>query len=340
MPMMKYRQTPCVPLPLAGVSRRLTPVGYALIALCALLSACALIGARVIHETPAMFGTLVVTDEGDNLRSMRFGRSGVTQSTVRVGDPGYVHHGYTKLALAGLALLPVRGAAAMGVPATAAVPATAQAGTPPAPRRVLIVGLGGGTLPVFLHRHHPDLLIDVVDIDPAVIIVAKQFFGFAEDARMKAHAGDGRAFVERAPRGRYDLIILDAFGSSEVPSHLTTREFLHAVRAALAPGGVVVSNIWRRGYNHLYDRMLRTHADVFAELHVLESAREVNHLVFALPQAGKLSREQFALAAQRVALQGRYRFDLGQLVTQSFVAGPHAHSQAEVLRDVAVKQAP
>ena len=310
-------------------------------------AACALVGPRVIHETPSMFGTLVVTDDGNNLRSLRFGRGGITQSTMKVGDPDHLQFGYTKLALAGIALLPEAALASSGTP-LAAAPAGARAGNTPAlpgraaqsPRRVLIIGLGGGTLPVFLHRHHPDTLIDVVDIDPAVIAAAKQFFGFAEDARMKAHAGDGRAFVERAPRAHYDLIILDAFGDSEVPSHLATREFLQAVRAALTPDGVVVSNVWRRGYNHLYDNMLRTYAEVFASLHVLESAHEVNNLVFALPQAGAVSREQFAAQAQRVALQGRYRFELGQLVMHSYAAGVVVRNGAEVLRDVPVKRAP
>ena len=296
----------------------------AVIALCGLLSACALIGPRVIYETPSMFGTLVVTDDGDNLRSMRFGRNGVTQSTMRVGDPDYLHYGYPKLALAGIALLP-----AAAAPATPA----AQGSTTPSPRRVLIVGLGGGTLPVFLHRHHSGTLIDVVDIDPAVISVAKQHFGFTEDARMKAYAGDGRAFIERAPKAHYDLILLDAFGGSEVPAHLTTREFLLAVRQALTPDGVVVSNVWSRNYNRVYDRMLRTYADVFATVQVLESAREVNHLVFALPQARPVSREQFAVQARRVAQQGRYRFDLGQLVMQSYAAGLLVRGEVEVLRD-------
>ena len=319
------------------------------------LTACALVGPRVIHETPSMFGTLVVTDDGDNLRSLRFGRNGITQSTTKVGDPDHLQFGYTKLALAGIALLPAGAPAAAGPPLAAApgeaipavpanLPVSASPSSPgsalPAPRRALIIGLGGGTLPVFLHRHHPDTLIDVVDIDPAVIVAAKQFFGFTEDARMKAHAGDGRTFIERAPRAHYDLIILDAFGDSEVPSHLTTREFLQAVHAALSPDGVVVSNVWRRGYNLLYDNMLRTYADVFATLHVLESAREVNNLVFALPQARIVSREQFAARSQRVAQRGEYRFDLGQLVMESYAAGPVFRSGAEVLRDVPVKRAP
>ena len=290
-----------------------------------------------------MFGTLVVTDDGGGLRSLRFGRNGITQSTMKVGDPDHLQFGYTKRALAGIALLPASVSAATGAPlastpaaAPQAKPANLRTGTAsastasglPSPSRVLIVGLGGGTLPVFLHRHHPDTLVDVVDIDPAVIATAKQYFGFTEDARMKAHSGDGRSFVERAPKAHYDLIILDAFGDSEVPSHLTTREFLQAVRAALTPDGVVVSNVWRRGYNRLYDNMLRTYADVFATLHVLESAGEVNHLVFALPQARTISREQFAGLAQRVAQERRFRFDLGHLVRQSYLAGPYVYTDA------------
>ena len=299
-------------------------IGQTMLALLwVVLAGCSAFGPAVIVEMPSMFGTLVVTDDGDGLRSLRFGRSGITQSTIKVGDPEHLQFGYARLALAGFALLP------------------APAGAPdpvPMPRRILIVGLGGGSLPVFLHRHYPDAIIDVVEIDPAVVSAAKGYFGFREDARLQVHVGDGRAFIERAPPGQYDVILLDAFGSADVPFHLTTREFLQAVRRALAPTGVVVSNVWSRLYNPLYDAMLRTYQDGFAEVHVLEAAREVNRLVFALPQRQALGAERFAAAARRLSRAQGYRFDLGGLVEGGYVALPPAQPHLPVLRDAGTAQ--
>jgi spermidine synthase len=50
------------------------------------------------------------------------------------------------------------------------------------PQRVLIVGLGGGTIPSMFRKYLPDLQIDTVELDPEVVQVAKQYFGFREDA--------------------------------------------------------------------------------------------------------------------------------------------------------------
>jgi len=59
------------------------------------------------------------------------------------------------------------------------------------PKRVLIVGLGGGTIPSLLRKHYPKMTIDVVDIDPDVVAVAKKYFGFHEDDAMHVRVADG-----------------------------------------------------------------------------------------------------------------------------------------------------
>ena len=62
------------------------------------------------------------------------------------------------------------------------------------PRRFLVVGLGGGTLPMFLRKHYPNATIDAVDIDPEFVDTAKNFLRFREDELMRAHIADGRQF--------------------------------------------------------------------------------------------------------------------------------------------------
>jgi spermidine synthase len=128
---------------------------------------------NVLYETQSDFGPVIVTDEGDGLRAMRFSRYGARQSMVKLGDPDHLGLAYTPFALTGLALCTES-------------------------KRFLVLGLGGGTLPTFLRKHYPDAEIDAVDINPTVVAVAKSHFGFREDARMRVYVMDGRKFIEQA----------------------------------------------------------------------------------------------------------------------------------------------
>ena len=294
-----------------GVRARYGAVLLLAVAGLASLSGCASVsvGPKVIYEKSAMFGLLMVTDDGNERRSLRFGNSGARQSTIKIGDPDHLEFEYAQLMAASLALVP-------------------------APRRLLVVGLGGGSLPVYLHRRYPQAVVESVEIDPEVVKVAKTYFGLVEDARMKVHVGDGRAFIEKVPAAAYDAILLDAFGSLEVPGHLTTLEFLEAVKRALAPGGVVLSNVWNQRYNRLYDGMQRTHQEAFGELHLLVAGREVNRVFVGLVQPRGLAPAQLAEAVRRETAVRPYRFDAAEAVTRSYLALPAKDAAVVVLRDV------
>jgi spermidine synthase len=277
---------------------------FAFVALAALARA----DEKVLYEKPSVFGTIVVTEDDNGLRVLRFGRGGPRQSLVKPGDPEYLGLPYARVALVGLALSKE-------------------------PRRILVVGLGGGTLPMFLRKHYPDAAIDAVDIDPAVVDVAKQFFGFREDKLMRAHVADGRQFIEQS-RQPYDAIFLDAFGSDSVPEHLTTQEFLRAVRRALKPDGVVVGNIWGRYSNPLYDSMIRTYQEVFDELFILDVAGAGNMILLALPRRQPLNRDELAQLARKVSAAKQFRFDLGDLVNDGFLHAQEKNQRGRVLRDM------
>jgi len=133
----------------------------------------------------------------------------------------------------------------------------------PQPHSILIVGLGGGTLPRALARILPDATIDVVEIDPAVVRVAQTYFDFHPGERLRVTEMDGRVFVKRAIREQrgYDLIMLDAFDHEYIPEHLLTQEFLREVRSVLSPGGVIAANTFSS--SRLYDHESVTYASVF-----------------------------------------------------------------------------
>ena len=252
-----------------------------LLAMAIALLACARSLPRVVHESESHFNSrLIVTEEQKGVRSLRFEPDGATQSLIRLGHPLDLQLAYTRAAMAALALVEN-------------------------PKRVLIVGLGGGAMPMFLRTLYPEAVIEVVDIDPGVVEVARQFFDFREDDRLHAHAGDGREFVEKSA-GAYDLIFLDAYGASSIPRHLATLEFLQAVGKKLAPSGAVVGNVWESGSNPLFGAMLHTYQASFQQLCVLNVPMTSNRIFLgrgdtAVPiDAGLLARAEQLAAARKL----------------------------------------
>jgi spermidine synthase len=284
---------------------------FAYVALVALV-AFAHVDQTVLYEKASAYNTIVVTEEENGLRTLRFGRSGARQSAVKLGDPDYLALPYTPVALVGLALSEE-------------------------PRRFLVVGLGGGTLPMFLRKYYPNAAIDAVDIDPEVVDVAKKFFGFREDELMNAHVGDGRQFIENL-RQPYDVIFLDAFGANSIPAHLTTQEFLQAVRRAVTPGGVVVGNLWGRGANPLYNSMVRTYQEVFDELLILDVRGAGNKILLALSRKQPLSRDELTQLARKVSAAKRFPFDLGNSVKYGLLDAQAKSQNERVLRDRDLEQ--
>lgn len=261
----------------------------------------------VLYEKPSLYSHIVVTEEADGLRTLRFGRGGARQSVVKPDDPGYLALPYARVALIGLALCED-------------------------PRRIMVVGLGGGTLPRFLRKHYPGATIDAVDIDPDVVHVSKEYFGFREDERMRAHVADGRGFIEQA-HTPYDIIFLDAFGSANVPPHMTTQEFLGAVRRALRPDGVVVGNIWSGEHNPLYEAMARTYQEVFQTVMILPVAGTGNRILLALPRREDIETRELARRATRLSTGKGFHFDLGAGAAEQPAREREAIRDARVLRD-------
>jgi spermidine synthase len=134
----------------------------------------------------------------------------------------------------------------------------------PEAKRILYVGLGGGSAPKRTWRDFPDVRIDVVELDPEVVNVAYRWFELPRDPRLQVEVEDGRRYLV-ASEGPWDAIVIDAFYSDSIPFHLATREFLEVARSRLAPGGLLVTNIIGavQGPNsRLFRSMLRTYRTV------------------------------------------------------------------------------
>jgi spermidine synthase len=250
------------------------------------------------------FGRVWVTERGDGLRSLYIGDGRTRQSAGYPDRPEHLEFLYTRVGMIGPALAPADG-------------------------RILFVGLGGGSMPRYTRHVMPAARIEAVELDPLVVEVATRFFGVAADSLFHLHTGDGRAFIEATPAGRYDVIVLDAFSDDEIPFALSTVEFLRAVQRALAPDGVVISNLWSA--NPLYRSMVATYADVFDQVHLVGVGRLRQRILVAGPAGRPLHRDALVAAARDLAARAPLGFDLAAMVAEGYAGA--ATVAAPVLRD-------
>jgi spermidine synthase len=168
-------------------------------------------------------------------------------------------------------------------------------------KRILMIGLGGGSISTYYGRAMPDVHIDTVELDQRVIDVAKQYFALRETPRVRYIAADGRVFLNRS-KDQYDLILLDAYRGGYVPFHLLTREFYTLVKSRLTPGGAVAFNV--HDGTKLYHSTVKTLGDVFPTLDLYPSG--MGEVIATLSADPKFDRA--VLATRAAALQERYKF--------------------------------
>jgi len=136
----------------------------------------------------------------------------------------------------------------------------------PDAKKALVIGLGPGQIPSRLARY--GLTGTVVEIDPSVAEIARDYFGFRQDA-FKIVVADGRQFIE-STQDTYDVALLDAFTAESEPSHMFTLEAFQAVKRQLNPGGAMVINLaamapYPGADNRVLDTVLRTMMKTFPE---------------------------------------------------------------------------
>lgn len=288
------------------------------------LAACAL-GLALVSARPTtlfrgegLFGEVRVVEHRSGLRSLYVGEGRARQTTLDPERPLHLELPYTRVAMAGLALVP-------------------------ADARLLFVGLGGGAMPTYVRAVRRQATIDVVEIDPLVAGVAVRYFGFRPDSLLSVHVDDGRAFIERAPPASWHAVFLDAFSDDAIPQTLATREFLEATRLALAPGGVVVSNLWTTVDE--YPSMVATYEAVFDQVALLRVPSRRQVILLAGDRAGVLERDALLRAVRSLAASAALGFDLEALVRTghtrtlpadgSVLSDPDPEAYPQVLRPTA-----
>ncbi len=156
-------------------------------------------------------------------------------------------------------------------------------------RRVLMVGLGAGTIPSLVAREWGDATcLDVVEIDPVVAETAREHLGFVEAANLHVIVKDGRREVASRSVSSVDLFVLDAYGPQGQPRELATVEFLQEVRRIVEPDkGVVVANVFGSESNARYGAMLASWEHVFEDVLVLGVPDSSNKILVATRGDGR-----------------------------------------------------
>ncbi len=231
--------------------------------------------AQIIHRERSLYSTILVDQRGSTL-CLQFSvrKDQRNQTCLDRNAPKKMVFPYAKMMMLSLLMMPE-------------------------PERILVVGLGGGTLPVALNELYPDAQIDAVEIDPAVKTVAETYFGFRENEQLQVALKDARVFTKRALAAgtTYDLIMLDAFNGDYIPEHLMTREYLEETRRLLTEDGVVAANTF--AISRLYDHESTTYQAVFGTFYNVRSRISANRVILAT-RTGELPDFETLTATGRI----------------------------------------
>lgn len=225
-----------------------------------------------------------VHDE-DDTRCLRF-NDGVVQSTMRKDDPFALDLGYTR-AMMGFLLIN------------------------PAPRHILIVGLGGGSLPKYCYREFPHARITTLEINPEVIALRDQFLIPPDDERFRIVQADGSEYLARDDL-QTDVILLDGYDAAGLPEGLSSEAFYSHCRQALGAEGILVANIWGGEPDRtLYIDRLNS---VFNGRVWWSKPRDSSGLIVYAVKNENFYPQWSRLMASARALDARYRLELVHVV--------------------------
>jgi len=241
---------------------------------------------KLLEARESLYNNIYVYEQGDFV-SMTFGynRRIYTESVFHRSDDRELPVSYTRYMTAGLI----------------------YAGSVTS---VLEIGFGGGRTAWYLHRLLPQVPVTSVELDPAVVDLARKHFGIREEPNFRLVTRDGRLFLAES-KERFDIIMIDAYRGPFVPFHLLTREFYELVKAHLAEGGVVVQNI--EPSTMLFDSAVETINTVFPHLDFYESDGNVVTLAYGGQAKSPEDLDRQASLRQQ-AFQPRY--DLQQMLAR------------------------
>jgi spermidine synthase len=240
----------------------------------------------------------VEVSEKDGIRSLHLG-SETVQSSMKIADPYELVLSYTRAMMAFLLFRP-------------------------RPERVVMIGLGGGSLPKFVNRHMPWARTTVIENQAQVIVAARQYFHVpVDDERFRVELGDGAAWVGAHPDS-CDVLLVDGYNGSEQVAGLSSEDFYARARAALCADGVLVANLWSSDTQ--FDACLQRIERVFDAVVCVPAERRGNVAVLAFCRSPGQPRWDDLRAAAR-GLQSLYGLEFLNFVEGMRQLNPRSASR-------------
>ena len=229
--------------------------------------------------------------EDGGVRNLHFGSDWI-QGAMRIARPWSLELAYTREMMAGLLMRPLDRW----------------------PRSALLIGLGAGSLAKFMYRYLPDCRITVVEINPQVEFIARQYFKLPDDPRrLDVVIGCGADYMLGGDK-RFDMILVDGFDPEAKAGALDTDPFYQACRARLSDTGLCSINLlgWESGFRASAER-IRTAFD--GRVAVFPSCDSGNTIAFATG-AEPVDVSLDELRERAIALKKETRLDLLPTITR------------------------
>ncbi len=190
------------------------------------------------------------------------------------------------------------------------------------PRFVLLLGLGGGSLPKFLLRHFSRCRIDAVEKRKKVAELARTYFHLDPDPRLEIHHLDAADFLNAQPGRSYDLVLVDIHDPDSMSSAVSGEHFFAACQQRLRGRGILSINLWSGDRDEVLKRVQHNLESSFArQVLYLPVARKRNRIALAfnyeLPQ-GLMK----GLRLRAVELGRRYDIEFPKLLRDLQRANP------------------
>ncbi|MBS1145178.1 MAG: spermidine synthase-like protein [Proteobacteria bacterium] len=152
----------------------------------------------------------------------------------------------------------------------------------PRPKRLVLIGLGGGSLIKFCYYRLPGTQLTAIELDPNVIAFRDTFLLPPDDERLQVLEADGAEYLEKADKG-IDVLLVDAFDKTGFAPSLANREFFENAYAKLAGNGVLVINL--AGEKETYAGLIGEAMHVFDDqVIVISVPDDGNHVLYAFKE--------------------------------------------------------
>ncbi len=152
----------------------------------------------------------------------------------------------------------------------------------PRPKRIVLIGLGGGSIIKFCHRRMPGVQLIAIELDPDVIALRDAFFVPPDDERLQILQADGAEYIEQAEKG-IDALLIDAFDKTGFAPSLANRHFLETAFAKLSGNGVLVINL--AGDKESFAGLIGEVMHVFDDQVIMISVPDDgNHILYAFKE--------------------------------------------------------